>query len=112
MSSYANCAKLVLLIRITEIMCKFGLHMLVRESSLLTTGIRPVLLFALFRRPSVYIRAYLERPLFFGFRGSRFGRRGLWVSLPQRTPEKQRRTTFGGCRIGVPRRFLVETDWD
>ncbi|CAA6823577.1 MAG: Unknown protein [uncultured Thiotrichaceae bacterium] len=81
-------------------MCKFGLHMLMRESSLLSAGIRPAVLFALFHRTSIYIRACLERLLFFGFRGSRFNRRVLFGSAPQRSPEKRRRTTFGGCRVG------------
>ena len=92
-------------------MYKFGYRVLMRESSLLTTGIRPVLLFALFRRPSAYIRAYPERPLFFGFRGSRFDRRGLWVSLPPRSPGKQRRVPVVAVGSDVPRRLLVGRVW-
>ena len=86
--------------------------MLVRESSLLTTRIRPVLLFALFRRPPVYIRAYLERPLFFGFRGSSFGRRGLWALLRPEAPKNSGVQLLVVVGLIVLRRFLAETDWD
>ena len=85
-----------------EIMCKFGYHMLMRESSLLAAGIRPALLFALFQRSSVYIRAYLERSLFFGFRGSRFARRVLFGAAPPRIPEKRRRVPVVAVGSAAP----------
>ena len=52
-----------------------------------------------------FVRTHLERPLFFGFRGSRFCVATLGASLPQRIPEKQRRTTFVVVGSIVPRRL-------
>ena len=51
------------------------------------------------------VHACLERPLFFGFRGSRFNVATLGASLPQRSPEKQRRATFVVVGLVVPRRL-------
>ena len=79
--------------------------MLMRESSLLSAGIRPVLLFALFHRTSIYIRACLERPLFFGFRGSCVGRRSLWASLRPEAPKNSGVQLLVVVGLGVPRRF-------
>ena len=78
--------------------------MLMRESSLLSAGIRPAELFALFRRTSIYIRAYLERLLFFGFRGSRFGRRSLWTLLRNEAPKNSGVQLLVVVGLGVPRR--------
>ena len=51
------------------------------------------------------VHACLERPLFFGFRGSRFNVATLGASLPQRSPEKQRRVPVVAVGSVVPRRF-------
>jgi hypothetical protein len=53
------------------------------------------------------VRAYLERALFSGFRGSRFCVATLEASLPQRIPEKRRRVPVVVVGSGVPRRLAV-----
>ena len=77
--------------RVIRIMLLSDMRLSMRSGLRFPAGRRSLYSIFPFRRKTGVLRAYLERLLFFGVRGSRFNRRVLFGFAPPRIPEKRRR---------------------